>query len=71
MDGWAKHKLDQDSAVFLSALQNKTQNYSKCNQTESRAQRLICRIWDLVGICANAKVGSVEIVPFEWDRLKH
>lgn len=38
---------------------------------ESRAQCLTCRIGDLVGICANAKVGSVEIVLFEWDRLKH
>lgn len=62
--------VDQDSAIFLSAVQNKPQNYSKRNQTESRAQRLICRIWDLVGI-SNVKVSSMEIVPFELDRLKH
>lgn len=63
--------VDQHSAIFLSAVQNKPQNYSKRNQTESRAQRLICRIWDSVGISANAKVSSMEIVPFELDRLKH
>lgn len=34
----------QDSAIFFSALQNKRQNYSKCDQTESRAHLLICRI---------------------------
>lgn len=63
--------MDWDSAIFLSALQNRTQNDSKHDQMESRAQCLICRIWDLAGIWANAKLGSVEIVPFEWDRLKH
>lgn len=63
--------MDRDSAIFLSALQNKTQNDSKHNEMGSRVQCLICRIWDLAGIWASAKVGSVEIVLFERDRLKH
>lgn len=60
--------VDQDSAIFLSALQKKPTKLLQMQ--ESRAQHLICRIWDLVWICANAKIGSMGIVPFEGDRLK-
>lgn len=68
---WLRTNTDWDSAISFLALQNEPQNYSKCNQTEGREQRLICRIEDLAGICDNVKAGSVQIVPFEWDRLKH